>query len=659
MQILNLVLLPIDWQICSVEIEPVIARGKGMGLQSEYKMDDKDDSQAVITRIVKISYRPSEGRVLLICGVLCLSIFLFDISMKIGFIVSVLYLIPAVICIWSPRRRTIFLVATVSSILTIVAIPLKPPGDFNVVFFNRPVSLVALWTTVFLTDLFVAAQRRIEGALKEERDKLSSLINSISDEVWFADANGEFTLANQSALQEFNLNPTTDGISVKQFATKMEVFNPDGKERALEEAPPIRALKGEAVKDQVEIVRSPSKGELRHRQVNAAPVRDSKGRIIGSVSVVKDITERKKIEDELQAIKARLEAILNQMPVGITVIESPDGQIIYQNNEVARLFRHELFPTEGIEEHEKWQFFDLYGKPVSTEDLIIGRSLREGIVIRDRVEKILRGDGTYGYLSTTSAPIRGKDGKVIAAIAMNIDVTNKYEADLELNRSNAELQQFAYVASHDLQEPLRMVINYLSLLETRFKDQLDPMAREYIDFAVEGGSRMRQLVNDLLEYSRVETTERQFAPVKMDDVVSRTLSLLKMPIEESRAEIIVDPLPTIMADESQMMQVMQNLIGNAIKFHGKERPLVHVSASKGSREWTFSVKDNGIGLNMKYEDKIFQMFQRLHSMDEYPGTGVGLAVTKKIIEHHGGRIWVESEEGKGAIFYFTIPTSTG
>ena len=224
----------------------------------------------------------------------------------------------------------------------------------------------------------------------------------------------------------------------------------------------------------------------------------------------------------------------------------------------------------------------------------------------------------------------------------------------ELARSNAELQQFAYVASHDLQEPLRMVVNYLSLLQRRFPEKLDPKAQEYIHFAVDGGERMRQLIDDLLEYSRVDTMGKDLAPTDMNAVVAKTLNILKVPIEEGNADIVVDPLPTVEADASQLEQVMQNLIGNALKFHGPERPRVLISVSPGTKEWIFSVKDNGIGLKMENVAKIFQMFQRLHTRGEYPGTGVGLAIVKKIIERHGGRIWVESEEGKGATFFFTI-----
>jgi light-regulated signal transduction histidine kinase (bacteriophytochrome) len=242
-----------------------------------------------------------------------------------------------------------------------------------------------------------------------------------------------------------------------------------------------------------------------------------------------------------------------------------------------------------------------------------------------------------------------------SVLSLVSDNTAQVKADEELKRSNDELQQFAYVASHDLQEPVRMVINYLSLLERRNKDRLDPKSVEYLNFALDGGVRMRQLISDLLLYSRIDTQGKEIAPVNMQEVVSKTLILLKVPIEESKADVIVNPLPIIMADESQMMQVMQNLISNALKFHGLERPLIRVSSTQGAKEWTFAVKDNGIGLNMRYADKIFQMFQRLHTGSEYPGTGVGLAVAKKIIDRHGGRIWVESEEGKGATFFFTIP----
>jgi hypothetical protein len=229
----------------------------------------------------------------------------------------------------------------------------------------------------------------------------------------------------------------------------------------------------------------------------------------------------------------------------------------------------------------------------------------------------------------------------------------------ELQRSNSDLQQFVYVASHDLQEPLRQVTNYLSLMERSFKHQLNPKAKEYIDYAMEGGNRMHELIEDVLAYSRIDSSSKKFASVDMNEVAAKVLTVLKLEIEENRAEILIDPLPTVMADESQMTQVMQNLVGNAIKFHGSDLPMVQISSSLGKKEWTFSIKDNGIGLEMANAEKIFLMFQRLHGREEYPGTGIGLAIVKKIIERHGGQIWVESRPGKGATFFFTIPIGNG
>jgi signal transduction histidine kinase len=227
----------------------------------------------------------------------------------------------------------------------------------------------------------------------------------------------------------------------------------------------------------------------------------------------------------------------------------------------------------------------------------------------------------------------------------------------ELARSNRDLEQFAYVASHDLQEPLRMVTSYVQLLAKRYKGKLDSDADEFIGFAEDGAIRMWKLIHDLLTYSRVGTWGKELEPIDCEKVLDQSLDNLKMAIEENGAIVTHDPLPTVMADSPQWVQLFQNLIGNAIKFRGNEPPRVHVSASRNGNGWTFSVCDNGIGIAPEYAKRIFVIFQRLHSREKYPGTGVGLAICQKIVERHGGRIWVESEVGKGATFYFTLPAS--
>jgi signal transduction histidine kinase len=229
------------------------------------------------------------------------------------------------------------------------------------------------------------------------------------------------------------------------------------------------------------------------------------------------------------------------------------------------------------------------------------------------------------------------------------------ESIAELARSNADLQQFAYVASHDLKEPLRMVASYTQLLARRYKGKLDSDADEFIRYAVDGANRMQWLINDLLAYSRVTVQDKVFEAVDCNSVLEEVLSDLRVAVEESRAVVIRDPLPTVMADRVQLGQLFQNLIGNAIKFHGKEAPQVYVSAERRPTEWLFSVRDNGVGLDPEYAERIFVIFQRLHNREEYPGTGIGLAICKKIVERHGGRIWVVSQTGQGATFHFTLP----
>ena len=225
----------------------------------------------------------------------------------------------------------------------------------------------------------------------------------------------------------------------------------------------------------------------------------------------------------------------------------------------------------------------------------------------------------------------------------------------ELKRSNQELEQFAYVASHDLQEPLRMISSYTQLLAKKYKGQLDEKADIYINYAVDGASRMQTLINDLLEYSRVSTHGGNFEQFDCNGMINNVILYMKQRINECGASVVVDHLPVISGDMSQIERVFMNLISNSLKYKGAQQPTIYISAVQQKNTWLFSVRDNGIGIDLKYTEKVFVIFQRLHSRTEYSGTGIGLAVCKRIIERHGGKIWFESEIGKGATFYFTIP----
>ena len=226
---------------------------------------------------------------------------------------------------------------------------------------------------------------------------------------------------------------------------------------------------------------------------------------------------------------------------------------------------------------------------------------------------------------------------------------------LELEHSNQELQQFAYVASHDLQEPLRMVTSYVQLLERRYGGQLDADADEFIGFVVDGAQRMQELIRGLLAYSRVGSQAEPFRPTDGQHALDQALANLQVAIQECGAIVTHDPMPTVVADPTQLMQVLQNLIGNAVKFRGERAPEIHVGVEHRDRAWLFSVRDNGIGIASQYTERIFVIFRRLHTRQEYPGAGIGLAICKRIVERHGGRIWVEAEPGKGSTFYFTLP----
>lgn len=361
-----------------------------------------------------------------------------------------------------------------------------------------------------------------------------------------------------------------------------------------------------------------------------------------------------KVQDrtrELSESEARYRAVFDNSLDAI-LLTCQDGRILSANPAAQRMF--------GMTEEEL--------RRAGPERLIVHEEELNGAFEEHKENGKARAELTYRrkdgakFLGeVTSGIFLDADGsEKISTIIRDITERKKGEDALamateELKRSNAELQQFAYVASHDMQEPLRMVTSYLDLLNHKFGDELNPKAKEYTAFAVDGAVRMRELVNDLLTYSRVDSRPMKMEEVDLNKVLAKVMDDLHIAISESKAEIMVGPLPTIHADESKIKQVFQNLISNAIKFHGTSPPKVEVTANSLGSEWKIAVQDNGIGIDPRYRERIFEMFQRLHTKEEYPGTGIGLAITKKIVERHGGKIWVESVPGEGSTFFITIP----
>jgi len=369
--------------------------------------------------------------------------------------------------------------------------------------------------------------------------------------------------------------------------------------------------------------------------------------------MITEVKERKQAEEALRESEDRYRDLVEYSQLLICTHDL-QGQILSVNQGGARLLGY----------NKK----DLLNK--NARDLIEPRFREEFTTYLDTIQRyriaeglmrIRAADGELRILEYhNTLRTEGVLSPVVRAIAHDITERKAAEKALkkkteELARSNKDLEQFAYVASHDLQEPLRMVTSYVQLLAKRYQGKLDTEADEFIDFAADGAVRMWKLINDLLTYSRVGTQGKELSPTDSEAVLALSLNDLKLAIEENGVLVTHDPLPTVMADHSQLGQLFQNLIGNAIKFRSNEPPRVHLSASRNGNGWTFSVTDNGIGIAAEYSERIFVIFQRLHSRKEYAGTGIGLAICKKIVERHGGRIWMESEVGKGATFYFILP----
>jgi PAS domain S-box-containing protein len=366
------------------------------------------------------------------------------------------------------------------------------------------------------------------------------------------------------------------------------------------------------------------------------------GKLFVLASVV-DISARKRAE-------ARFRVAVEASPHGMMMVD-PAGRIVLVNREIERLFgypREELL-GQLIELLVPSQVRDRH--PALRSDFEANPQRRAMGAGRDLYGR--RKDGAEIPVEIGLNPIETDEGLFV--LASVVDIAPRKKADEELRRSNDELERFAYVASHDLQEPLRTVTSYLQLLSRRYQKQLGGDAAEFIDIAINGAGRMQRLITDLLAFSRVGTRGGALEPTDAGAVFEKTLDALQAAIDDARATVTAEELPMVLADQGQLGQVFANFIGNALKFHGPEPVCVHVNARRAGRFWTFSIRDNGIGIEPQYFERIFVIFQRLHGRDEYPGTGIGLAVCKKIVERHGGRVWIESSPGHGATFFFTIP----
>ncbi|SEW30180.1 PAS domain-containing sensor histidine kinase [Natrinema salifodinae] len=408
-----------------------------------------------------------------------------------------------------------------------------------------------------------------------------------------------------------------------------------------------RAAAGEYVNFEADLTRPD--GEWYTLSGVFRPVTNDDGDVVSIVVSDRDITERKKRERQLEESEQRYRTLAEYFPNGIVT-----------------LFDHELEYTlaagKGFEEIPL-EPVDLIGNnfddvwPDGTNDAL-EPALRAALEGEDRSVELSYA-GREWVLH--AVPITDTRGDVFAGVTMAHDITERkeYQRKLEetisqLEESNKRLEQFAYAASHDLQEPLRMVSSYLQLIERRYADALDGDGEEFLEFAVDGAERMREMIDGLLAYSRVETQGDPLEPLDLDSLLENVFEDLQLQIEETDAEITVEDLPRVRGDGSQLRQVFQNLLSNAIEYNGDDPPRIRIDADRRGRKWVISVEDDGIGIDPDDQDRVFDVFQRLHSRDEHPGTGIGLALCQRIVERHGGEIWVDSEPGEGSTFSFTL-----
>lgn len=497
---------------------------------------------------------------------------------------------------------------------------------------------------VLLNDI---TERRLEEEklLKSER-KYRTIVETANEGVCQLNRDLEITYVNKKVLELSGY--TYDdliGRSVIQF------INPD-------ESYKLKKILGRITQEksnnfEIRLLRK-DKTEV-SVAVNTTTLYDESGNPEGYVGMVTDITERLAIEKDLKRTKKKLENALKIGNIGTWELNLKTGEMV-MDRRAEEIFsvKHRTFGGT-LQDLENC---------IHDEDLHHFREDTERALVRGQFESICRTrpkNGKSNYILSKAIVARDKKNKPLSMSGISFDITEMKEGtektlirlNEDLLRSNSDLQQFAYVASHDLQEPLRMVSSFTQLLQMRYAGKLDEDASEYISFAVNGSKRMYELINGLLAYSRVQSRGKDFQPVNLFSVVEKVKANMKLLIEESEATINCDELPVIRADENQMIQLFQNLIENGLKFRNG-KPVITITTTLKNGMHIVSVKDNGIGIESQYFDKIFRIFQRLHH-NEYKGTGIGLAICQRIVERHGGNIWINSKPGEGSIFSFSIP----
>jgi len=517
---------------------------------------------------------------------------------------------------------------------------------------GRKTKAVRSSPTVAIRDL--SRPDAAEKHLAQMESKYHGLLEAAPDAMVVVNQGGDIVLLNLQAEKQFGyrrdelLGQKVTNIIPVGFAERLIADDLRSTEDAL----------AQQIGTGIELIARRKDGSEFPIEIMLSPLESAEGILV--TAAIRDISARKTDEKHLAQMESKYRGLLEAAPDAMVVVNQ-GGDIVLLNLQAEKQFgyrRDELLGQkvkniipEGFAER-------LLADRLRSADDALAQQIGTGIELTGR-----RKDGSEFPIELMLSPLESAEGILVTAAIRDISVRKAAEANLlqkvkELYRSNEELEQFAYFASHDLQEPLRMVASYTQLLARRYKGKLDTDAEEFIAFAVDGASRMQRLIQDLLAYSRVGSKGMNLLEISSEGALQQALVNLRGAVEESGAVVTHDPLPAVLADEMQLVQLFQNLVANAIKYQKPGVPLVHISAARNvEKKWQFSVRDNGLGIDPQYFERIFGLFQRLHKREEFAGTGIGLAICKKIVERHGGRVWVESGPGQGSTFRFTLAAS--
>jgi PAS domain S-box-containing protein len=635
----------------------------------------------------------------LLAIVSCAIIFAVDLITPSGYAEYFFYVIPVLLLLHSNSRSRLLILTVTVSILIFLGLLLATSTVINneAAIANRIIALLMVWVVAYVawqyhlkdivlrenvkklgdyaetSNMNITVAQNSFKALKEAEARNNAIINSSLECIVIGDATGSIMEFNPAAESMFRyekkqvLGKQMIDILIPAYLRQMYL---DGM------ANYIKTGEGPVVGEHVEINMIRSDGTKFPAELTFTP--SSINNKIFFTAHIRDLAEIKKIEKSLSESRQKLELAMqenrNIMDYSLDVICTLDGKgnFVRVSHACERIWGYQAAELEGK------KYIALVHEDDVPKSLAAYEAIMAGRATFDFENRLIKKDGSLVNMMWSAYWLEGSNTMFCVArditerkrIELELYRQNEYLIELqettqslndaleqraeELSSSNSELERFAYIASHDLQEPLRMISSFLQLLQKKYNSELDEQAQKYIGFAVDASERMKRLIMDLLEYSRIGSNKEPVTEVDLNKVLDEILKVFNSTMSENNIQVHTEPMPVIRGIESQIYQLFQNLISNAIKYRSPVNPEIWVSVKETNTHWMFSVKDNGIGMDKQYFNKIFIIFQRLHSKTEYSGTGIGLAICKKITERHQGNIWVESEVGQGSTFYFTL-----